>query len=126
MKIRVLAAGAVVALSFVGGPLSAGQCSYDRCFGAIAFNAEKKLTGSSVGHQTKQQAIAAAKRDCGRDCVMHQWFVGACGAVAMTVRGGWGNDWGYTREEAEQKAMNRCRAAENYKKCRIVMSACSY
>jgi hypothetical protein len=102
------------------------RCSGRRWWGAIAYSARDKQSGSSYGLNDLRDAQKTALDRCsksGSACKLWIWYENECGAIAAD-----GNivTWGtaYLRENAEQKAMLECKKAGG-ENCAIQIWACS-
>jgi hypothetical protein len=99
----------VIALVLALGPaLQAAGDSY----GAIAYSPSTNRWGYGNGYPTKSQAIARARRECGRRDAKTNWCRNAWIALAVSNQsaGGWGSSWGSTPEIARSKAISECLA----------------
>ncbi len=80
--------------------------------GAIAYSSSTGRCGWSVDYSNSNSAGNAAERECGRsDCRTVLTFRNACGALATSSSSaGWA--WAGSRSQAEQSALNECRARQ--------------
>jgi len=87
------------------------QAAGDR-YAAIAYSPKTQRWGYGANYATKSEAIARAKRECGRSDARTNWCKNAWIALALSDQspGGWGSSWGNTAEEARQGALRECRA----------------
>jgi Domain of unknown function (DUF4189) len=81
-------------------------------YAAIAYSPSTNHYGYGTNYPTKGQAIARAKRECGRGATGTNWCKNAWIALAISDRsyGGWGSGWGTTPEAARQSARRQCLA----------------
>jgi hypothetical protein len=109
-------------------------------WGALAFSSPKAIHfGWAVDFSSKEKAEAAAVKACNekeakftkgkRTCRVHEWFHGACGALAIHPNADGNIDlfgWAQapTRDGAEKAALDECRKAGG-KACRIEVAACN-
>jgi hypothetical protein len=79
-------------------------------FAAIAFSPSTGRWGYGNGFSTKSEAIARARRECGRRDSKTNWCKDAWIALAISNQsaGGWGSSWGDTPEIARNKAISEC------------------
>jgi hypothetical protein len=99
----------IVALALALGP--ALQAAGD-VYGAVAFSPSTGRSGYGNGYPTKSQAIARARRKCGRSDAKTNWCKNSWIALAVSNQsaGGWGSAWGETPEIARTKALAECLA----------------
>jgi uncharacterized protein DUF4189 len=81
-------------------------------YAAIAYSPSTNRWGYGNGYPTKSQAIARARRECGRRDAKTNWCRNAWIALAVSDQspGGWGSSWGETAEIARSKAVTECLA----------------
>ncbi len=95
-------------------------------FGAIALSPGSGAYGFSYDYGSRGEAEGRAMGHCraaakGRkDCKVGVWFTNACGALARRSDGGWGADWGNSRQEAARKALRNCGAG-----CKLEETVCN-
>lgn len=95
-------------------------------WGSIAFSPSTGATGYSYNYDTRRIAGEWAMSYCkenAHDCRIVVNFQNACGAVAMGRNGGWGADWGPTRNSAEANAIAVCQSHDGG--CRTKRWVCS-
>lgn len=95
-------------------------------WGSIAYSPRTGATGYSYNYDTRSTAGAWAMSYCddsASDCRVVVNFQNACGAVAVGRKGGWGADWGPTRNSAEANAIAACQAHDGG--CRTKRWVCS-
>jgi hypothetical protein len=93
---------------------------------AIATDTPKGIMGTSIDQATADDSVTAAISDCrakgGTDCQIEISYGNGC--VAMVFGKALKNSRsGKTKEEAEQKAMQKC--AQEDTECHVFYSACS-
>ncbi len=120
-KTNLLTAFAIA--STLAAPVSAGQCGYDLCWGAVAFNANTGAYGYAYSYFSEGQAANAAQEGCGYNCPEVKTFYNQCGAAAIGANGGYGWGFGLSRAAAENVAMSYC---NNYDYgCQVLVWSCS-
>ena len=79
---------------------------------AIAYSPKTGRYGWGVNYPNKAEAIARARRECGRKDARTNWCKNAWIALAVSDQnpGGWGSAWGTTAEEAKEAARKECLA----------------
>lgn len=95
-------------------------------YGSIAFSQETGAHGYAYDYATQTEAQDGALAECakyGGGCKVASWFRNGCGALAVGDDRGWGADWGNSRNEAENKALQRC--GTHTSKCKIIRWACT-
>ncbi|HEX8077492.1 MAG TPA: DUF4189 domain-containing protein [Chthoniobacterales bacterium] len=92
-------------------PPALEAASGDR-FAAVAYSPKTGRYGYGINYPTKAQAIARAKRECGRGATATNWCKNAWIALAISDSspGGWGSGWGNTEAEARASARRECLA----------------
>lgn len=123
MSFRLICLGALSALCLsAGAPAQAGQCGYEKCWGAVGFG-PGGAWGYVYGKKSRQAATGAVQKNCGGNCTQIKAFYNTCGAIAAGKKNGWG--WGHapTRAKAESIAMGYCKQYDSG--CRIRAWACS-
>jgi hypothetical protein len=97
----------VIALALAAGP--ALQAAGDT-YGAIAFSPSTGRWGYGNGYPTKAEAIARARRECGRSDAKTNWCKNSWIALAISNEssGGWGSAWGETKAAARSAAIAEC------------------
>lgn len=106
------------------GPVSAGQCGYEDCWGAIGFSASGNGSiGVAFSHWSEAGAYEAAQDNCGWECADVRTFKNACAAIVQGENGGWTWARGPTRSGAERMAHQLCDARSH--DCKTVVWACS-
>lgn len=114
---------ALAAAAGFAGPGQAGQCGYDFCWGAVAFNAITGSYGYSYSYLSESDAANAAQQGCEYNCPEVKTFYNQCGAAAIGSNGGFGYGFGLSRYEAENVAMSYC---NNYDYgCQVLVWSCS-
>ena len=122
MKTTTLCAALALAATLTG-PAVAGQCGYQYCWGAVAFNANTGAYGYSYSYYSEGAAASAAQEGCGYNCPEVKTFYNQCGAAAVGSNGGFGWGIGASRFDAENLAMSYC---NNYDYgCRVLVYSCS-
>lgn len=120
-KFKMLATLAVT-MAF-SAPVSAGQCGYEYCWGALAFNPNTGAYGYAYSYFSEGQAANAAQEGCGYNCPQVKTFYNQCGAAAIGSNGGAGWGFGPSRYEAESVALSYC---SNYDyNCQVLVWSCS-
>ena len=107
------------ALTSLASPAFAG-------YGAIAYSQNSRAHGQSWNYPTRWEAEQRAINECstrGYGCKAVMWFRSACGALAVSGRGGYGAGWDTSKYVAEQKAMAECYRHNN--SCYIELSHCT-
>jgi hypothetical protein len=81
-------------------------------FAAIAYSPKTGRWGYGANYATKSEAIARARRECGRSDARTNWCRNAWIALAVSDQspGGWGSAWGETADAARQAAIRECLA----------------
>lgn len=118
MKIRLIA----MVMTLMTGPVMAGQCGYDYCWGAVGIG-PGGAWGFSHSYISEQGAINAVQGECGGDCNNIRTFYNTCGAMAEGNSGNWGFGWGATQGIAESNALNFC--YQNGPGCTVKVWSCS-
>lgn len=126
MKILMVFIAAFLSVVIVGGAYNssfAGQCGYNKCWGAVGIGSNGAW-GYAYGQRSQGAAQQVAQNGCRGNCNIIKTFYNSCGAIAVADNGGWG--WGYESnlELAESTAMNYC--MDNGYNCQVVTSTCSY
>ena len=87
------------------------QAEDDR-YAAIAYSPSTNRWGWGTNYLTKDEAIARAVRECGRDDARTNWCRNAWIALAISDKspGGWGSAWGETAAAARKAAKKECLA----------------
>lgn len=120
---KTLLCAAIALASTVSAPADAGQCGYQYCWGAVAFDANTGAFGYSYSYFSEGEAVAAAQQGCGYNCPEVKTFFNQCGAAAIGSNGGFGWGVGLSRAAAENVAMSYC---NNYDYgCRVLVWSCS-
>ena len=97
-----------------------------RNYGAISYSQQTDSHGWASDYKSQDQAESRAVEECakhGDGCMLSVWFANACGALAVGKGNGWGANWGRTREEAEQNALNSCNS--NTSDCEVRRWVCT-
>lgn len=105
-----------------GGPVFAGQCGYDYCWGAVSIGPRGEWAWST-GYMAENGAVAKIQSTCS-GCTEIEAFYNGCGAIVQGVGGAWGFGWGETRAQAERAAIGYCSGYESG--CKTVVWSCSY
>jgi serine/threonine-protein kinase len=81
-------------------------------YAAIAFSPKTGRWGYGNGYPTKADAIARARRECGKRDAKTNWCKNSWIALAISnqSRGGWGSAWGETEADARRAALAECLA----------------
>ena len=84
----------------------------DNRYAAIAYSPSTNHWGWGTNYPTKDEAIARAVRECGRDDAQTNWCRNAWIALAISDKspGGWGSAWGDTAAAARKAAKKECLA----------------
>jgi len=84
----------------------------DNRYAAIAYSPSTNHWGWGTNYPTKDEAIARAVRECGRDDARTNWCRNAWIALAISDKspGGWGSAWGETAAAARKAAKKECLA----------------
>ncbi|MEL7252826.1 MAG: DUF4189 domain-containing protein [Pseudomonadota bacterium] len=114
---------ALAVAATVSAPVHAGQCGYDFCWGAVAFNSMTGSYGYAHSYSSESQAAAAAQDGCRYDCPEVKTFYNQCGAAAVGANGGYGWGFGLSRAEAENVALSYCYDYDNG--CQVLVWSCS-
>ena len=118
IKIALISLGVLTA-----NAAAAGECGYDRCWGAVAVGPSDDDWGWSAGYATEQEAVDASIAECPY-CDRYYSFFNVCGAISKAPDDAWGSGWGDTQAIAERFATATC---EEYGSgCYPVVWACSY
>jgi len=101
----------LIAFAFALGLAPILQAAGDR-YAAIAYSPKTNRWGYGANYATKSEAIARARRECGRSDAKTNWCKNAWIALAISDQapGGWGSAWGETAEAAKQAARRECLA----------------
>ena len=112
----MLFVAAVAASAILAQPGSA------RADGSVAYRGDGRV-GISYDFNSPRDADYKALRECGPDCRIVGRFRGACAAIAVGRRGGYG--WAYRGEQrfADRVAMETCER-EGAEGCHIAITAC--
>ena len=97
----------VFALALAAAP--ALQAAGDT-YAAVAFSPSTGRWGYGNGYPTNSEAIARARRECGRSDSRTNWCKNSWIALAVSnqSRGGWGSAWGETAAAARSAAIAEC------------------
>jgi hypothetical protein len=101
----------LIVFAFALGLAPVLQAAGDR-YAAIAYSPKTGRWGYGANYATKSEAIARARRECGRKDARTNWCKNAWIALAISDQapGGWGSAWGETEAEARQAALRECLA----------------
>ena len=79
-------------------------------YAAVAFSPSTLRWGYGQNYPTKAEAIARARRECGRKDAKTNWCRNSWIALAVSnqSRGGWGSAWGETEAAARSAALAEC------------------
>ncbi|MBN2760943.1 MAG: DUF4189 domain-containing protein [Rhodobacteraceae bacterium] len=114
---------ALAALLFgFAAPVSAGECGYDFCWGAVAIGPDGEW-GYAYDRWSEEDAYNTAQEGCGWGCTTVKTFYNSCGAIAVASNGAWGFGREWNRELAESTAVNWC--MDNGRNCQTRVWACS-
>jgi serine/threonine-protein kinase len=115
----------VIVFALALGLAPALQAAGDR-FAAIAYSPKTGRWGYGANYETKGEAIARARRECGRSDARTNWCRNAWIALAISDQspGGWGSAWGETAQEARQAATRECLARNP--DARVVLCVSAY
>ena len=109
---------------------SAPKKKADVLWGSIAFSQNPDrghawaiVWNSDGTTEAERISLEVCRREGGESCQQVGWFRNACGALAIGDGNGFGAGWGATTTQAEQDALEKCRAANQ--DCRIEVSRCS-
>ena len=109
---------------------SAPKKKADVLWGSIAFSQNPDrghawaiVWNSDGTTEAERISLEVCRREGGESCQQVGWFRNACGALAIGDGNGFGAGWGATTAQAEQDALEKCRAANQ--DCRIEISRCS-
>ncbi len=122
MKTTLKAGILSVGFLALAGALNAGQCGYERCWGAVGIGPNGAY-GWAHSHGSERAAYNAAQSGCRGNCDEIRTFYNTCGAMARASNGGWGWAWANSRQAAENSALGYCR--DYGRNCRVVVWACS-
>ncbi|WP_369077074.1 DUF4189 domain-containing protein [Cognatishimia coralii] len=123
MKNTILRAsllGLVLAVSSSSG--HAGECGYEKCWGAVAFGHKGRIS-YSFGKWSERAAHREATKSCRWMCSEVHTFYNECAAVARGADQKWAISTARTRDLAKDKAKKAC-SATSYE-CRVIVWACS-
>ena len=112
----------VATFAFAGASI-AGQCGYQKCWGAVAIG-PGGAWGAAHSYTSEQAAANAAQGGCEGDCNNIRTFYNQCGALAEGSNGNWGFGYGGTRDIAEVNALSAC--YDYGPNCGIRAYSCSY
>jgi hypothetical protein len=95
-------------------------------FAAIAYSPKTGRWGYGANYATKSEAIARARRECGRSDARTNWCRNAWIALAISDQspGGWGSAWGETADAARRAAIRECLARNP--DARVVLCVSAY
>jgi hypothetical protein len=84
----------------------------DDRYAAVAYSPKTGRWGYGANYPTKSEAIARAKRECGKKDAKTNWCKNAWIALAISDQspGGWGSAWGETADAARASARRECLA----------------
>ncbi len=120
--LRRIAAIAAFGMTMSVQSVSAGQCGYEYCWGALSVG-DLGAAGRASGMRSAPEAAAQAMQRCGSKCDGFEIFVNSCGAFAEDATGLRSFGWEADRANAEERALTACRLTG--KGCRIRIWACS-
>jgi hypothetical protein len=105
-------AGLLVLFALVLGLAPALQAAPEDRYAAIAYSPSTNKWGWGTNYPTKEEAIARAVKECGKDDARTNWCRNAWVALAISdkSKGGWGSAWGATEAEARKAAKKECLA----------------
>ena len=100
----------LIVFALVLGMAQAAQA--DDRYAAVAYSPKTGRWGYGANYQTKAEAIARAKKECGKSDAKTNWCKNAWIALAISDQspGGWGSAWGETAEAARAAARRECLA----------------
>ncbi len=119
---RVLKGLAVKLSVCAGTAVSAGQCGYDYCWGAVGIG-DGGAWGYSYGQVSEEAAVEALQGACEWDCDNVHTFYNTCGAMAEGTSGNWGFGYASSRDAAEDTALDYC--SDHGGGCAVRVWACS-
>jgi hypothetical protein len=101
----------LIVFAFALGLAPVVQAAGDR-YAAVAYSPKTGRWGYGSDYPTKSEAIARARRECGKRDARTNWCKNAWIALAISDQspGGWGSAWGETAEAARQAARRECLA----------------
>lgn len=120
LKYATSVLGVVLALTSSSG--HAGECGYEKCWGAVAFGQTGRIS-YSFGKWSEKAAFRAANKSCKGHCNEIRTFYNECAAVARGADQKWSLSMAPTRELAQSRATMAC--SSNSWDCKIVVWACS-
>lgn len=120
--LKYFSASLLAYFALTTNPVSAGQCGYDYCWGAVAIG-QAGQTGWSFGQPSESAASNVAQDGCSWSCSVVRTFYNACAAIAVADNGAWGWDYEKNRELAESSAMNYC--MDSGYNCAVKVWSCS-
>lgn len=101
----------------------AGDCGYNKCWGAVAVGTNGEW-GWSNGQFSENDAINVAQNGCSWNCDIVRTFYNTCGAISKADNGAWGFGWAGSREIAEGLSLDYC--LDNGFICQVRVWACSH
>ena len=112
--------GLILAITSSSG--HAGECGYEKCWGAGAFGQTGRIS-YSFGKWSEKAAFRAANKSCRWQCNEIRTFYNECAAVARGSDRKWVIYQAQTRQEAQERAKRACNSTSSG--CRIIVWACS-
>ena len=119
-KIWASVMGLVLAVSSSSG--HAGECGYEKCWGALAFGQTKRIS-YTYGKWSEEAAYRAASKSCKWRCPEIHTFYNECAAVARGADQKWAISTAQTRDLAKDRATKACSSKSS--ECRVIVWACS-
>jgi Domain of unknown function (DUF4189) len=116
---RVRAVRAAIYAGLCLAPLFAASPAWAwTLYGAIAYSPVTGGVGYSYNFRSRSGAENDALSHCsthGAGCIVVIWFQNGCGALAVSGSGhGYGSGWSWNVGNAENIALNSCRASDCY------------
>jgi hypothetical protein len=109
-------------LALASSSVTAGECGYEKCWGAIGFGPSGKIT-YAFGKWSERAAFRAANKSCKGQCSEIRTFFNECAAVAQGSDQKWSLSKGPTRDLAQTRATRAC--SSNSTDCQVIVWACS-
>ena len=105
----------------------AGNRKISKSFAAISYSKKTGSYGYVTKETSKRGAKRRAKQECGKhasDCRTVAWTNQQCLALATDPSGGYGANWGNSRNHAQTGALRGCRSHRSNKECKLAVTIC--
>lgn len=109
-------------LALTSSSVAAGECGYEKCWGAVAFGPSDKIS-YTYGKWSKRAAFRAAYKGCLGKCTEVRTFYNTCASVARASDRSWVLAHGKSSDEAQNNATDACSTSASG--CRVIVWACS-